>query len=165
MPVAPPEPHVATWTLNIEDFWPKGPNDLSGRHRMTVAKERARVRQAVLEANAGEPVPRFAGRPTVIVVRAYGKRKRPLDPDNAMAAVKPLVDALRDHRGKDGQQLGLGLFADDREQDIDLRPVVQRKSPDGKTWTRIIVSGELDQATRVHHGPGPQIELDVVAAF
>jgi len=151
-----------SWSLCIPDFWPKGPNDLSGRHRQVIAKERTRCRDAVLGANAGHGVPRFTGRPAVQIIRLMGKRKRALDPDNAMAAVKPLVDVLRDHKGKKGQQLGLGLFPDDREQDIELRPIIQRKSADGRTWTRIVVSGEIEPGLNVLHEAGPQLEVDVL---
>lgn len=152
---------LVSWSLCIRDFWPKGPNDLSGRHRGVVAKERTRCRDAVIAANGGLAVPRFIGRPAVQIIRLMGKRKRPLDADNAMAAIKPLVDVLRDHTGKKGQALGLGLFPDDRESDIDLRPVIQRRSGDGVCWTRIVVSGRIGPGLQVLHEEGPQLEVDV----
>jgi len=149
----------ALWTLNIPDFFPLSPNRLIGKHKMVYANHRRLVRRAIYNAIGHEPTPKFTGRPSVLVMRLYGKGKRPWDQDNVTAAIKPIVDTLRGGKTKTPMK-PLELFEDDTTKHIKLLPVVQRKSPDGRTWTRIMVSGTLAPKVEVQHGPGQQIELD-----
>jgi len=150
----------ALWTLNVPDFFPLGPNQLIGKHKMFVANHRNLVRAAMFKALGQDEPPKFIGRPAVLVMRLWGKRKRALDPDNAMAAIKPIIDILRRNGYANGKRQGFGMFADDTSRHIRLLPVIQRKSEDGRTWTRIMVSGYLDSAVEIEQGPGAQIELD-----
>ena len=73
-----------------------------------------------------------AGRPRFdhprITVRFVYATNRKRDADNLGAAVKPIVDGLRD----DAKTLTLGAFHDDDAKSIDLRPIeigVDKHSP------------------------------------
>ena len=75
-------------------------------------------------------VPKATGRRAVELVLLRGKGERLLDPDNLVAACKPVIDALRDSR----------WLLDDRASLLDLR-VDQRRDASGPAV--VVTVGEV----------------------
>lgn len=98
---------------------PDAPNKTRGQHWAKRAR-RAKLAKAHVLAALASPALRTArsrwpGRsPVEIRTTAYlTPRARPLDPDNATAALKPLIDALVFH----------GVMRDDTEEHVRIAPV------------------------------------------
>lgn len=101
---------------------PKTPNRLKGSWWKYHA-ERVKWRNAVAAICKSPPEPVKV--PCEVVITTH--RARLLDPDNAVAAVKPILDALR----------RVGWLHDDREEYISLS-VAQVKDLDKSNWRTII---------------------------
>ena len=108
---------TARYELNIPATAPS-PNCYVWAHWTVYRKIKTHWAWLVLEAlqACGKP-PTPLQRARIRIMR-YGVR--PLDPDNATAAQKPLIDALKAH----------GVIADDSSQHIELH-VGQAKRPKG----------------------------------
>ncbi len=117
-------------------YWPASPNVRQhwwDRHREV--KKAADYIQAY-----GCPLPEFKGKVKLLIVREYGYRQRALDPDNLVASVKPLIDALRVPKKKNEQKNRLGVIEDDRPEMFEGgAPDVQQRRAHGKEKRTVIV--------------------------
>lgn len=78
---------IATWSI---PFVPKSPNELRGSWR--IAWRQSKDWRTYVSVICGRPkVPCKAKRRLEIIT----SRKRRLDPDNAVASLKPVIDALK----------------------------------------------------------------------
>ena len=82
----------------------------------------------------GSPLAKFQKPVNVTIVRQYGYRKRAYDTDNLYAAVKPILDVLKEPRGR--SRYGLGVILEDNPMYCSLM-VSQEKSLDKNT--RIVI--------------------------
>lgn len=120
-PASPAEEKEGQVTLDIPDV-PPSPNKVLGKHWRTVAKEKEKW---ILWVRAKRPMiylkPVVKMRLSIILAHS-----RAYDHDNAFAAVKPVIDALKRWQ----------LIFDDSPEYLDLE-VVQTKCPHKKRHTTI----------------------------
>jgi hypothetical protein len=82
----------------------------------------------------GSPLPKFQCPVNVNIVRQYGFRKREYDTDNLYAAAKPILDVIKEPKGR--SRHGLGVIMEDNPR-VCCLTVRQEKSSDKNT--RIII--------------------------
>ncbi len=130
-----------TWVCIIPDYWPASPNVIAGWHWRK--KHREAKRAADLVQAYGTPLPEFKGKVKLLIVREYGYRQRALDPDNLVASVKPLIDALRAPKRKNEQKNRLSVIEDDRPDTFEggAPDVQQRRAHENEMRTVIVVTG------------------------
>ncbi len=94
----------------------------------------------------GSPLPSFKGPVLLKIVREWGYRQRPLDPDNLVASTKVLIDVLRQPKKRNERKNRLGVIEDDRPESFDggAPLVIQRKAEGKEKATVITVCGELE---------------------
>ena len=83
----------------------------------------------------GQPLLKFQCPVKVEIVRQFGHRKRGYDTDNLYAAAKPILDVMKEPRGR--SRYGLGIILEDNPQYCSL-VVRQEKSSDKNT--RIVIN-------------------------
>lgn len=135
----PPVPMRASYQIVIPGLWPKGPNALNGKHYRTHQRHRRAVHDRVRHAICSEAPcwPHFLGPVEVSVTRWWGPKQRALDPDNLVAATKPIIDALH--------QEPVSMFEGDSQSTLVQLVVRQAKHPypGAPEETRIVVAGEV----------------------
>lgn len=88
----------------------------------------------------GQPLLKFQCPVKVEIVRQYGYRKRAYDTDNLYAAAKPILDVLKEPRGR--SRYGLGVILEDNPAYCSLS-VSQEKSSDKSTRISVKVVAKL----------------------
>ena len=135
---APKRKKVEKWVCRIPDYWPPSPNVIGGWHWRQ--KYRASKLAADYVQAYGTPLPAFVGPVLLKIVREWGYNQRALDPDNLVASVKPLIDALRAPKRQNEQKNRLSVIEDDRPDAFEGgAPDVQQRRAHGKEKRTVIV--------------------------
>lgn len=129
----PLAPVSATWTFHIPRNIKSGNSYMvnSGPSRWAYAKERDAWMSDISKAAplvSRSAVDSYSSKRRVTLTRFYGGRQRELDPDNAMAGAKCVIDAL----------VRCGLLVDDRREFAEIHIVQIRtnvKEQIGTTFT------------------------------
>lgn len=99
-------------------------NQTQMAHWSRVRKEKKRAIEHLMAGTVGQHghIPQFRGTVHIQIIRLIGRKGRKMDVDNLHGSVKPLIDAMRAQKvsSRGSKQGGLGLIADDGEQDITL---------------------------------------------
>jgi len=114
-------------TLWLPDYWPPSLNAVVHAHWSGVRKHKQHAKDLLYLACIRKygRVPVFTGPVRVSICRLYQGRRQPLDADNLMGSLKPLVDAMRkpklhaNQRGR-GTQGGIGIIFDDDREALEL---------------------------------------------
>lgn len=145
-------------TLWLPGYFPPSLNQTQHAHWRSVRRHKKVAGEHLLVAciRRCRMVPVFVGPVQVVVSRLYSGRQRPLDQDNLIGSVKPLIDSLRARKAHanqitkkrgGGAQGGLGVIADDDPGLLDLS-VDQHRCPwltQDKLVTVIEITGERQQ--------------------
>lgn len=123
------------------DIRPDSPNRTRGAHwsrRQTRARLAKEYMLAALCRRSFAPWPQFLPRAEVRATVYLPPRSRPLDPDNATAALKPLIDALVHH----------GVLRGDTSKHVSLSPVAfvpaRERQPGDVAGVEITVLAAVD---------------------
>jgi hypothetical protein len=122
------------WSFTIEEYDLPSANVLMRQHWGKLNKDK-RILEAIIYSF--DP-PEFPGPVEVNIIRYYGKRKRPYDPDNVYFAVKPLLDVLKKRKGR--AKVGLGVIQEDNSDIIRELRVSQERSDDGIPRVAVSIS-------------------------
>ena len=115
------------WSMNIPEFRFVSLNNSYREHWASRAR-RQRKMWELFRALAPSHVPEFTYPVVLTITREWGHRGRAMDMDNLVASCKPLIDCLKEPKGR--SKYGLGIIPDDDPSHIEL-VVKQRKSEDG----------------------------------
>jgi len=122
------------WSFTIEEYDLPSANVLMRQHWGKLNKDK-RILEAIIYSF--DP-PEFPGPVEVNIIRYYGKRKRPYDPDNVYFSVKPLLDVLKKRKGR--AKVGLGVIQEDNSDIIRELRVSQERSDDGIPRVAVSIS-------------------------
>jgi len=107
---------MPTWKCTIPGYDLISPNKLLRMKWFMQSKEKDRAMNLLVVY--GRPIPQYECPVSMVIVRRYGKRQRPLDTDNLYGGCKLLIDAMKMPKGR--SKRGLSIIMEDNPRALDL---------------------------------------------